>query len=421
MSHPTSSTLQNVLSSLVVFVIAVPLSLGIALASGMPPTSALIAAVVGGMIIGLLSGAPLVVSGPAAGLSALVLNYVQQYGVSSLYRITALVGIVQLLFGLFKLGKLINKIPKPVLEGVLSAIGLVILLGQLHVLLGHKMPGGPIVNITSFPSGVLDSLGNVPKGSLPAFLLGLLALAIQLGWGPYVTRVKGFPAIRSIPAALPATIIATVVSLSFEIPRVHIEAIVGHAMTEWSHALDLSTWEHWMSWLGPVFGLALVASAETLLTARALQIVADQRGLKTSTHLEKELIAQGCGNFISGLFGGMPMTGVMVRSAANVSAGATTRLSTILHGFWVLVFVSLCPLILEKIPLSVLASILVITGIRLLNVQGLIKEIKEKHEGIWLWPVTTVAILFTDLLKGLGVGLACYLITLLWSKRESKH
>jgi MFS superfamily sulfate permease-like transporter len=267
---------QNILSSLVVFVIAVPLSLGIALGSGMPPTSALVGAVAGGIIIGILSGAPLVVSGPAAGLSALVLTYVQQFGVGAIYRITILLGFAQILFGLFRLGKIINKIPKPVLEGVLSAIGLVILLGQLHVLMGQKMPGSPTANVLGVPASFVGSITNQPTGSLPAFLFGGAALLIQLFWG------RLFPRLRGIPAALPACLVVTLVSLPFDgVPRVHIDSILQHMANESASMWVLSSWADWKLWLGAVVGLSVVASAESLLTARAIQIVAQNKNLPT--------------------------------------------------------------------------------------------------------------------------------------------
>lgn len=409
-SQNSGTAAQNILSSLVVFVIAVPLSLGIALASGMPATSALVAAAIGGIVVGLLSGAPLVVSGPAAGLSALVMTYVQQFGVAAVYRITVMMGLAQLLFGIFKLGRFINKIPKPILEGVLSAIGVTILLGQLHILMGRTIPGGPIKNIAMIPHSLMATFQTDGTGSVAALLLGLLALGIQIGWP------KLGPKFKKMPAALPACIAVTLLSLAFVVPRVEIQGILGHVGHEWSLAFSAETWMGWTAWLGAVVGLSVVASAETLLTARAIQVVADSRKISSSTKLEKELIAQGAGNFICGLLGGMPLTGVMVRSAANVDSGATTRLSTILHGAWVLLFVSLFPVVLEKIPLAVLASILVLTGFRLLNLKGIIQSLKQRHEYAIFWPLTAMVILCTDLLKGLAIALVLYLVCFMVKK-----
>jgi len=393
---------KDLLASLVVFIIAVPLSLGIALASGMPATSALVAAAVGGLLVGLLSGAPLVVSGPAAGLSAMVLGFVAKFGVEAIYRITVIVGVIQLLFGLFRLGKLINRIPKVVLEGVLTAIGLIILIGQLHIWMGGKIPGSPMTNIVALPHTLMAALTTGAWGIRPAFVAGISAMAVQLAFP------KFFPKYKWLPAALPACLVGTLVAVAWDVPRIEMAPIGSHVSGVLGHILSGESWAGVMQWLGPAFGLALVASAETLLTARAIQIVAEKTIPTMQTHVDKELIAQGIGNLTSGFLGGMPLTGVMVRSAANLEAGAGTRYSTMLHGFWVLASVSLFPFVMEKIPLSVLASILVVTGYRLMNPAGIRRAIRKDGPEAWFWPGTAVLIFATDLLMGFGIALAVY-------------
>jgi MFS superfamily sulfate permease-like transporter len=401
---------KDLLSSFVVFIIAVPLSLGIALASGMPTTSALVAAAVGGILVGLLSGAPMVVSGPAAGLSAMVLGFVATFGIEAVYRITVLVGIFQLLFGVFRLGKLIDRIPKVVLEGVLTAIGLIILVGQLHIWMGGTVPGDPLTNILALPRALMAALTTGAWYVRPAFVAGIVAMATQLVFPKIIGKHSW------IPAALPACFLGTLVALGSEVPRVQMSPIGLHVSTAFGNIVNAETWNHLTFWLGPALGLAVVASAETLLTARAIQLIAEKRLPSVRTQPNRELFAQGVGNITAGLLGGMPLTGVMVRSAANLEAGAVSRYSTVLHGFWVLLCVSLFPFVMEAIPLSVLASILVVTGYRLINPAGIYHAIKFDGPTAWFWPGTALFIFATDLLMGFGLSLALYLIYFLVRK-----
>lgn len=397
---------QDFMASLVVFVIAVPLSLGIALASGMPPMAALVSAIVGGLLTGALSGAPLVVSGPAAGLSAMVLGFVHQFGIEAVYKIAIIAGTLQLIFGALRLGRFIGLIPKAILEGVLSAIGLTILLGQLHILMGQSIPGGAIKNLFALPQSFTKALQGMPEIHAfiaPAFAAGLVALGVQLLWPRLAKRVAW------LPSALPATLIGTLFALPWVMPRVQLAALVPHvasALNQLTLADVLSTWPQL---LVPAFGLALVASAESLLTARAIDVLAQKRHAHLHTDMEKELLAQGLGNMVAGFLGGMPLTGVMVRSAANFNAGASSRRSTMLHGLFIGLAIMAFPFVLETIPLAVLASILVLTGWKLLNLKALAVALKQHPREVYLWPLTTFAILSTDLLRGFGTGIAVWL------------
>lgn len=403
----------DVMSGLVVFVVALPLSLGIGLASGMPPVSALVAAIVGGIVVGSFSGAPIVVSGPAAGLSALVLTQVHEYGIEAVYAIAVLAGVFQVIMGLARLGQHISKIPKPVLEGVLCAIGATIVLSQAYVLMGQKIPGAPVANIQGFVAALGRSFGGqFATFVAPALLLGLVAAGIQLLWPHVVPRLKW------LPAALPATAIGTLVSLGFDVPRVHLDALAPHVAHAASNFfMNLGAFP-WSIYLIPALGLGLVASAESLLTARALDVLVSEKMPHVRTNLNRELLAQGLGNLVSGSLGGMPITGVMVRSAANFTAGATSRLSTILHGVFVAISVMALSSVMERIPLSVLAAVLILTGWRLLNIRQLVHHVRRGPLSSYLWPLTTVAILATDLLKGFGIGLVAALLLYVFSRRQ---
>jgi MFS superfamily sulfate permease-like transporter len=400
--HPkqTKPIVGDLLASFVVFIIAVPLSLGIAMASGTPASSAIVSIIVGGIVVGLLSGAPLVVSGPAAGLSALALQFVTDYGLSNLLVITALAGMMQVMMAIVRLGRGIQLIPKTVLEGVLSAIGVVIVLGQLHVLAGHTIPGGVTKNILALPTTYGAALFSPGSVAFYALAIGLLAIAIQMLWKRFA---KG--ALKIIPPALPAVVIATLCSLNFEIPRIILQEMGSYTKDSFSTVMGIISSNQWLMLLGPAFGLALVASAESLLTAKAVDVLAVKHHIKTKLNIDRELFAQGVGNFLSGIFGGLPITGVMVRSAANVESGATTRTATILHAAWVGAFILFLPQVVAALPSAALASVLILTGVKLINFKHMLQAVKTNPREAYLWPLTAVAIMGTDLLQGLTAGL----------------
>jgi carbonic anhydrase len=378
---------EDLIASLVVFIIAVPLSLGIALASGASPAAGLITAIVGGVVAGLLSGAPLGVTGPAAGMTALVFQLIQTYGIKGLAVITLFAGAMQIALGLGKAGKFFLLIPQAVLEGVLTAIGFIILVGQLHVLAGATIPKSVFAGLAGLPA----SLSNVG----PVLLCGLLAIGIQIFWNKKMTRLKW------IPGALPAVLIVTALSLLWEMPRVELASLLP--LVE-SSVRDFFTWD-WMAgsllYLAPALGVAVVASAESLLTARAVDTLVKHRPGFQPAKLDQELTAQGAANIFSGVLGGLPMTAVMVRSAANVNSGAQTRWSTVFHGVWIAAFVGFLPGLISKVPLTALAAVLVLTGYKLLNIPHLVHSLKTDRKEGALWLATTALVLATDLLTGL--------------------
>ncbi len=385
---------SDFLASFGVFVIAIPLSIGIALASGAPPASGLIAAILGGIAVGVFSGAPLVVSGPAAGLAALIFELVSKYGIAGLAFTTFLAGVLQFTFGIFKWGKVFSYVPKAVLGGMLAAIGIIIAGSQLHVLVGKPVPSSFLSGVIEFPSLLIGSFGG-SSFIAPVLICGLLAIGIQLGW-------KKVSFLKSIPAALPAVFLVTLFSLFFEMPRVEIAPVLDTAISSATKFGSMFSIDNIWLYIGPALVLAIIASAETLLTARAVDDIVDD---SKPSNLNQELLAQGFGNAASGLLGGLPLTGVIVRSGANVSFGAKTRTSTILHGFWVLLFVGLFPFILEAIPLTALAAILIITGFKLLNAPQVIAQTKKDYSYGVLWVSTCIGIMATNLLVGLLIGL----------------
>lgn len=390
---------SDLLSSLVVFIIAIPLTLGIAMASGAPVESALVSAIVGGIIVGLLSGAPLVVSGPAAGLVTIVFQNIQDYGLQGLFIITLMAGLIQILMSLFKLGSLFEKFPKVILKGMLTAIGLIIINSQLHVLLGHSASG-------SFTDVFKKLFTHIQDTHLPTFILGMSAIICL-----FYFKNKMPNKIKFIPIALPVVIIGTLGSFFIDVKRISLsDSFLSGVKTslvnfDFNQLINI---QFLTPLIIPALVLAVVASAESLLTAKAIS----DNPSSGKTSLNKELFAQGMGNLISGLLSGLPITGVIVRSAANINSGAKTRLSTILHSVWVLVFVVMFTGLLSKIPLVLLSAVLIATGINLLNLDYWASLYKSSSNDLKIHFIvglsTLISILFISLLSGLIIGLILY-------------
>lgn len=395
---------RDFLSSIVVFLVALPLCLGIAVACGVPPALGLITGIVGGILVGTLAGAPLQVSGPAAGLTVLVFELVSKHGLGFLGAVVLLAGAIQLAAGIMKLGRWFRAVSPAVIHGMLAGIGVLICASQFHVMLDGKPSGNGLPNLLGIPGKIIDALSmSSGPGALYAGGLGLLALVTLVAW----TKLK-LDAKTRIPSALPAIIVASVVAWVFKLPVAMIaipdnllDAITWPTLSSLSALLDAPI-------LLSAITLALIASAETLLAASAV----DQMHQGERSDYNKELRAQGIGNIVCGLFGALPMTGVIVRSSVNVQAGARTRFSAILHGVWILVAVVALPFMLEKIPVASLAGLLVYTGFKLVDLSVLKKLREYGHAQVAIYAVTVVMIVATDLLTGVLVGFAFALIRL---------
>lgn len=380
-------------ASLVVFLVALPLSLGIALASGAPLMSGLIAAIIGGIVIGFVGGAPMQVSGPAAGLTVIVFGFIQQFGWGVTCAITVAAGLLQIAMGALGVAPIALGMAPAVIHAMLAAIGILIALSQMHVLLGHEPAGKGLKNLFTLPEHILQF-------DPATVTVGVITIALLVLW-----RHIPWARLRALPAALGAVVVATLVSLIFpmDLPRVQL----GGDLFSSLRLPELPAGD-WIAFVGAVLTLGFVASAESLLCA----VATDKLHSGPRANLHKELVGQGIGNSLSGLLGGLPVTGVIVRSTANITAGARTRLSAILHGVWVLLFVVLLPGVIMQVPLAALAGLLIYTGIKLVRLDH-IKDLAH-HGELIVYVITLAAIVATNLLLGLGIGFGVAILRLLW-------
>jgi MFS superfamily sulfate permease-like transporter len=524
---------SDFLPSIVVFLVALPLCMGIAIASGVPVAAGLITGIVGGLIVGFLAGSPLQVSGPAAGLTVIIYSLVQEHGLEALGVVVLLGGLLQFLAGLMKFGQWFRAVSPAVIQGMLAGIGVLIFASQIHVMVDDAPKGSGLQNLITIPQAIakglplptvgtreeriartallkefgtlhdeqtqiarsavaivphyaptveeasreqlasvseaqsalrtriqetaakLDSLGegdervaNARRTAADALSatdraiaamqndgaeqfhealhqaeLSLAATVSQLKSHDWASKIGiatilvllawqwgAFGRLKIIPAPLIAVLVATIVSAIVALPVVYVE--VPDRLTSEINLPSLTVFEETSFWvlLQAAVVLAVVASAETLLCATAVDKMSD--GAKTN--YDRELTAQGVGNMVCGFLGALPMTGVIVRSAANVQAGAKSRASAILHGVWLLTFVAFLSFLLRSIPVAALAAILVYTGYKLVNIKVL-KELRKYGWGeVVTYLATMTMIVVTDLLTGVIVGILISAVRLLY-------
>ena len=399
---------RELLASVVVFLVALPLCMGIAIASGMPPAKGLITGIIGGLVVGWLAGSPLQVSGPAAGLAVLVFELVRQHGMMMLGPILLLAGFLQLVAGRLRLGCWFRVTAPAVVYGMLAGIGVLIVLSQIHVMLdGVPKPSG-LDNLAGFPAAVAQA---IPSLGWQAGLLGLSTMLVMYLWDKL--RPQN---LRFVPGALLGVGLTTVVSLmlALQVKRVEVPENLADAI-DWLRPSDLLNLAD-PQLLIAAFAVAFIASAETLLSAAAV----DRMHNGQRSDFDKELSAQGVGNMLCGLVGALPMTGVIVRSSANVQAGAITRLSAMFHGLWLLAFVLLLSSVLQSIPVASLAGVLVYTGIKLVDIKAFKALGRYGRMPMFTYAATALAIIFTDLLTGVLVGFGLTLVKLAFKASRLK-
>ncbi|WP_340154509.1 SulP family inorganic anion transporter [uncultured Winogradskyella sp.] len=422
-------TLKNDLpASVVVFFVALPLCLGIALASGAPLFSGLIAGIIGGTIVGALSGSKIGVSGPAAGLAAIVLTAIGTLGGYENFLVAVVLGgVIQLIFGFLKAGIIGYYFPSSVIKGMLTGIGIIIILKQIPHFFGYdaEPEGADSFLETSGEntfSAILHIFDNLIIGSM---IVGFIALGILLLWSNVlVKKGKFFEIIQGPLVAVVVGIVFYIVTQSNEslaIAKSHLVSVpVPDSLDSFIGQFSFPNFaaitnpEVWVI----AFTIALVASLETLLCVEATDKLDPDKNV---TPTNRELLAQGTGNILSGLVGGLPITQVIVRSSANIQSGGKSKMSAIIHGLLLLISVILIPSLLNKIPLSVLAAILLIVGYKLAKPALFVKMYKLGWKQSVPYFVTVVGIVFTDLLVGIGLGLAVGIVVILLKSYQNSH
>ena len=403
---------NDILASVVVFLVALPLCLGISIASGVPPALGLITGVVGGLVVGFLSGAPLQVSGPAAGLAVLVWELVRDHGIAALGPVLVVAGVIQIVAGQLRVGQWFRAMSPAVVHGMLAGIGVLIFSSQFHVMLDDKPKPNGLENLLSIPTAIFQGIFPIDgsKHELAA-LTGLVTITMLVLWEKF--RPRG---LRFLPGALVGVVAGSVMAGYFDLSVQFVKVPANLLDAVQLPGVDLVPKLMQSSVLITAFAVAFIASAETLLSAAAV----DQMHSGPRTDYDKELSAQGIGNMLCGIVGALPMTGVIVRSSANVNAGAETRLSTILHGIWILAFVVLFPGVLAMIPVCSLAAILVYTGCKLVNPDYVRRLLKYGKMPVAIYGATLVTIVATDLLTGVIVGVVLSLLKVLYKAARLK-
>lgn len=382
----------DVPASLVVVLVALPLSLGIALASGAPVIAGLISAVIGGIVAGAFGGSAVQVSGPAAGLTLIVAQMVASFGWRGACAITVAAGVLQVALGASRVARAALAVSPAVVHGMLAGVGAVIALSQVHVLLGDAPQASALANLRALPGELLHNHSH-------AVIIGGLTLAVLWGW-------RHLPVLASVvPAPLAAIVAGTTAAVvtGWDVQRVQLpDQLLTLTWTPTWPAGDLATI------IAAVGAITLVASVESLLCATAV----DRMHRGPRVNLDRELAGQGAANIIAGAFGGLPVAGVIVRSTANVNAGAHTRMAAVLHGVWILMLVLVATPLIELIPLPALAALLVYTGVKMLNVAH--AQQVHRHGETPVYLITLAAVVTLGLFEGVLAGVACATLLAVW-------
>lgn len=401
----TQNLKKDLPASLVVFLVALPLCLGIALASGAPLFAGLLTGIIGGIVVSAISGSQLSVSGPAAGLTVIVFTSIAQLGGYEIFLLALVIaGVLQVALGFLKAGTIANFFPSSVIEGMLAAIGIILIMKQIPYALGYN---ADLEGSESFQSGesntfsgITDALSMISPGAVVISVLSLLVLI-------YWSKIKK---VNAVPAPLVVVIIGIVLNIvfkgtSFEIASIHLVQVpVVNSFGEFTSLFmtpDFSQIANPTVWT-VAFTIAIVASLESLLSLEAVDKIDPYKRVSPTN---RELVAQGTGNLICGLIGGLPLTAVIVRSSANVNSGGKTKASSMLHGIWLLASLLLIPGLINSIPLSCLAAVLIFTGAKLAKLALFKKMWREGKAQFIPFIVTILAVVFTDLLKGVAIGM----------------
>ncbi|MCX2741066.1 SulP family inorganic anion transporter [Pontibacter anaerobius] len=420
---------KDIPSGLVVFFVALPLCLGISLASGAPLLSGLVTGIVAGVLVSWLSGSELAVSGPAAGLTVIVLNGIETLGTFEAFLLAVVIaGFIQLVLGFLKAGVIGLYFPSSVIKGMLAAIGLILILKQIpHFLGADEDFFGEMEFFQANGRNTFSEIGHAFSSiEVGALLIGIISLAILLLWDN--PKIKNNKILSLVPGALVAVVLSIAINAFFAsfMPELAVASSHLVSIPIINGFSDLSTELQFLdleaitnpSVYIVAFTIAIVASLETLLSIEAIDKL-DPHKRRSNTN--RELKAQGVGNMVAGLVGGLPMTAVIVRGSTNVAAGAQTRVSSFVHGSFLALSVFLLASLMNQIPLSALAAVLLVVGFKLTKPSLYRSQLKLGSEQFIPFIVTVVAIMFTDLLIGICVGLAVGVFYILKANYKSPY
>ncbi len=407
----TPNVAKDFLASSVAFIVALPFCLGIANACGVPPAMGLISGIVGGLIVAPLTGVPLMLSGPTASITVLVVAFTAKHGLPALGVAVVLCGVIQIAAGALRMGRWFKAMPPALIQGLLSGIGLLIVLSQINSFLDLKPKNGGLPNLLSIPESV-TALWELPLNQhFWALTVSALTLFVLVMW-KYFKLDK----VLHIPPAVPAIGSAVLTAWYFGLPISYVDVPENIAGSTTFLSLDaflkLADYEVIVTALT----IAFLNSTETLLTANAI----DQMHHGPRARHNKELVAQGIGHIICGFLGGLPIAGVLARSSVNLEAGATTRFSTIFSGLWILLIVLLAPAALDIIPTASLAALLVFAGFKLIDLKEVRKLRVSGPRQVAIYLVTAGLIVCTDLLTGFIVGTILALLSLIFTMSKFK-
>ena len=413
-----SNVRGDLAAGLVVFLVALPLCLGIALASGAPLFSGIISGVIGGVVVGFLSNSALSVTGPAAGLTAIVLTAISDLGGFDIFLVAViLAGVIQIVFGFLKAGSFSNYFPTSVIEGMLAAIGIIIILKQIPHAFGHDIDNeGDFFFIEKSGHNTFDTLiESINYIHTGALIIALLSLAILIIW----EKVPFLKKIKVVPGALVVVVVSIFLNEFFIqsgsslaiITQNHLVSLPSFTEIRNGFALpNFTSLTNEKVWIVAVT-IAVIASIETLLCVEATDKLDPY---KRFTNTNRELKAQGIGNILSGFLGGLPMTSVVVRSSANINSGGRTKLATVFHGFLLILFALSIPFVLNKIPLAALAAVLLMVGYKLAKPSVFIHLWKNGYSQFVPFLITVIAVVLIDLLKGVAIGLGVSVLFILY-------
>lgn len=396
---------KDIFASFVVFLVALPISLGVAVAAGVEPHLGLTSAIIGGLIVSTLSGASLQITGPSTGLAVMILHVVQNYGVAALIPLGIITGIFQIAIAVFKLGHLFQATPPALVKGMLSGIGFLIVISQVYILLQTSMSSESYMNILKLPSNLINNISSPSDSFIFGSIVAALVLGVMIFWGKQKRAI-----FHLIPGSLVAVVSASVLAgiLGWDVPKL----VLSHNLSELFSNLSYSSAFGSLDFKFVLYciGFAFVASVETMLCVSALDKMAN-----THSKYNKTILAQGIGNLIAGGIGTIPVVGVISRSAANVEAGAKTRLSGIMYAVWITIFLFF-PAVLELIPISALVGLLLFVGYKLLDLSHIIDYLKVKsyNKTSWIFATTFVVTITVDLLIGVIAGFVVAIFELLY-------